>query len=45
MTVSKEILKYKLHLSRIHGVRWYMAGRKPAGEFTLFYGKRDDNHE
>jgi hypothetical protein len=44
MTVSKEISKYKLDLVGVQ-VRWDRGGTKPAGEYTFFYGKGNENHE
>jgi hypothetical protein len=45
MTVAKEISKYKLGLVRVLEVKWARGGTKPAGEYTFFYGKRNENHE
>jgi hypothetical protein len=45
MTVAKEILKYKLDLVGIQGVRWDTSGTEPAGEYTFFYGKENENHQ
>jgi hypothetical protein len=36
MTVSKELSKY---------VRWEGGGAEPAGKYTFFYGKGNENHE
>jgi hypothetical protein len=44
MTVAKEISKYKLDLVGVL-VRCDRGGTKPAGEYTFFYGKRNQNHE
>jgi hypothetical protein len=40
MTILREVSRYKLDL-----VRWEGGGTKPAGEYTLFYGKGNDRHE
>jgi hypothetical protein len=43
--VSKELLKYKLDLVGVQVVRLEDGGTEPAGEYTFFYGKRNENHE
>jgi hypothetical protein len=45
MTVLRELLKYKLDLMGVLEIRWEGSGTKPAGEYTFFYGKRNENHE
>jgi hypothetical protein len=45
MSVSKELSKYKRDLVGVQKVRWEGGGKKPAGEYTLFYGKGNENHE
>jgi hypothetical protein len=45
VTVSKELSKYKLHLVGVQEVRWEGSGVELAGEYTFFYGKRNENHE
>jgi hypothetical protein len=45
MTVSRELYTYKLHLVGVQEVRWEGSGTEPAGEYTCFYGKRNENHE
>jgi hypothetical protein len=42
--VAEEISKYKLDLVGVQ-VRWDGSGTKPAGEYTFFYGKGNENHE
>jgi hypothetical protein len=44
-TVSREIARYKLHLVGVQEVRWEGGGTEPAGEYTFFYGKGNENHE
>jgi hypothetical protein len=44
-TVSKEPSKYKLDLMGVQEVRWEGSGTKLAGEYTLFNGKGNENHE
>jgi hypothetical protein len=41
----EEISKYKLDLVGVQGVRWNGDGNEPAGEYTFFYGKGNENHE
>jgi hypothetical protein len=45
MTVASEISKYKLDLVEVQEVRWDRGGTEPAGEYTFFYGKGNENHE
>jgi hypothetical protein len=43
--VGEEISKYELDLVGVQEVRWEGGGTKPAGEYTFFYGKGNENHE
>jgi hypothetical protein len=45
MTVSRETSRYKVDIVRVQQVRWEGGGTVPAGEYTFFYGKRNENHE
>jgi hypothetical protein len=45
MTVVWELSKYKLHLVGVQQVRWDGGGTEPAGEYTFFYGKGNENLE
>jgi hypothetical protein len=45
MTVSRELLKYKLDLVGVQEIRWKGGGTKPDGEFTFFYGNENENHQ
>jgi hypothetical protein len=45
MTVSRELSRYRIDLVRMQEVRWEDSGTKPAGEYTFFCGKRNENHE
>jgi exonuclease III len=45
MTVSRELSRYRLDLVGVPEVRWEGSGTIPAGEYTFFYGKGNDNHE
>jgi hypothetical protein len=44
-TVSRELARYKLDLVGVQKVRWKGVGTEPAGEYTFFYGKGNENHE
>jgi exonuclease III len=43
--VAEEISKNKLDLVGVQEVRWDGGGTGPAGEYTIFYGKENKNHE
>jgi hypothetical protein len=43
--VVEEISKYKLDLVGVQVVKWNGGGIEPAGEYTFFYGKGNENHE
>jgi exonuclease III len=43
--VAEQISKYKLDLVGLQEVRWDGRGTEPAGEYTFFYGKGNENHE
>jgi hypothetical protein len=45
MTASRELSRYKLDLARVQEVRLVGGGTEPAGEYTFFYGKGNENHE
>jgi hypothetical protein len=45
MTVSRELSRYNLDLVDVQEVRWEDDGTEPAGEYTPFYGKGNENHE
>ena len=44
-TVVGELAMYKLHLVGVQEVRWDRARTIPAGDFMLFYGKGNNNHQ
>jgi hypothetical protein len=44
MTVSRELSRYRLDLAGAR-VRWKGSGNVPAGEYTFFYGKGNEDHE
>jgi hypothetical protein len=45
MTASRELARYKLDLVGVQEVRCEGSGTEPAGEYTFFYGKGNENHE
>jgi hypothetical protein len=45
MKVLRELPKYKLDLVELQEVRWEGSGTEPAGEYTFFYRKENENHE
>jgi hypothetical protein len=45
VTVSKELLQYRLDLVGVQKVKWEGSGTEPAGEYTFFYGKGNENHD
>jgi hypothetical protein len=45
VTVSRELSRYRLNLVGVQEVSWEGSGTVPAGEYTYFYGKGNENHE
>jgi hypothetical protein len=45
MKAVKEVSKYKLDLVGAQEVKWDRGGTEPAGEYTFFYAKENENHE
>jgi hypothetical protein len=45
MTVSKELSRYKSHSVGVQEVGSEGGGTEPAGEYTPFYGKGNENHD
>lgn len=45
MTAAKELSMCMSDLVGVHEVRWDRGGTEPAGKYTFFYGKRNENHE
>jgi exonuclease III len=43
--VAEVISKYKLDSVGVQEVRWNRGSTEPAGEYTFFYGKRNEKHE
>jgi hypothetical protein len=43
--VAEKLSKYKLDLVGVQEVRWDRGGIDPVGEYKLFYGKENENHE
>jgi hypothetical protein len=44
-TISKELVIYKLDLVGVQEVKWEGGGTEPAGEYSFFYRKGNENHE
>jgi hypothetical protein len=44
-TVAEEVSKYTLDLVGVQEVRWDGSGTEPAGQYTFFFGKGNQNHE
>jgi exonuclease III len=45
MIVSRELSRYTPDFLGVQEVRWEGSGTTPAGEYTFFNGKRNENHE
>jgi hypothetical protein len=45
LTVLRELVRYKLDSVGVQDVRWVGSGTEPAGEYTFFYRKGNENHE
>jgi hypothetical protein len=45
VTVSEELSKYELDLAAVQEVSQKSGGNEPAGEYTYFYRKGNENHE
>jgi hypothetical protein len=43
--VASELARYKLDLVGVQEVRWDYGGTVRAGDYTDFYGKRNENHQ
>jgi hypothetical protein len=44
-TLAEDTSKYKLDLVGVWEVRWERGGTEPAGKYTFFYGKGNENDE
>jgi hypothetical protein len=45
MTVARELPRYKLDVVGVQEVSWEGGGTEPTVEYSLFYGKGNENHE
>jgi hypothetical protein len=45
MKIWRELARYKLNLVGVQEVRWEGGGTEPAGEYTFFYGKGNENNK
>jgi hypothetical protein len=45
LEVSKELARYKLDLVGVQEIRWEFCVTEPAGEYTFFYAKGNENYE
>ena len=45
MTVVRELARFELDLVGVQEVRWDKGGTAGAGDYTFFYGKRNENHQ
>jgi exonuclease III len=45
MTVSRKLSRYRSDLVGVQEVRWEGSDTVPAGEYTFFNGKGNENHE
>jgi exonuclease III len=45
MTVLRELSRYRLDFVGVQEVRWEGSDTAPAGEYTFFYRKGNENHE
>ena len=44
-TVTRELARYKLDLVGVQEVRWDKRGTLKAGDYVLFYGEGNENHQ
>jgi hypothetical protein len=44
-SLHRELSRYRLDLVGVLEVRWEGRGTAPAGEYTFFYGKGNENHQ
>jgi hypothetical protein len=44
-TIPGELAQYQLDPVGVQEVKWKGSGTEQAGEYTFFYGKRNENHE
>jgi len=44
-TVARELARYKSDLVGVQGLRWGKGGTVRTGEYSVCYGKRNENHQ
>jgi hypothetical protein len=44
-TLAEEVSKYKLDLAGVQDIKWGRDDIETTGQYTFFYGKRNENHE
>ena len=44
-TVVRELARYKLDVVDVQEIRWDKGGTTRSGDYTLFCGKRNENHQ
>jgi len=42
---ARELTRYKLDLVGVQGVRWEKGGTVREGDYNIFYGKENENHQ
>jgi hypothetical protein len=45
MASARELARYKLHLVGVQEMRWDKEGTVKAGDYSIFYGKGNKNHQ
>ena len=45
MAAARELARYKLDLVGVQETRWEKEGTVKAGDYSFFYGKKNENHQ